>query len=366
MRIALHVDCPPWRPTGIGRYMLELTRALVPLAERMEAWSRPSWLRAARRTFSGMDVPVYPTLSWRGYRDALLPKLHTRLRDIALVHSPNGRLLPSSLGLPQTVMVHDLALFLYDDIKPPGETEAWRRRISRCAGEADAILVNSLATGRDLVDLFPETEGRVFHTPLGVDHIRNAGNRRSASPRHILAVGRVEPRKNYTGLLRGYRELVSNQGSTPPLVIAGGAGYRADRVLGLIDELDLANRVRMEGYVTDERLHRLYADAHCLVHPALHEGFGFTVPEALGFGVPVVCSGAGALGELFSDAAYIVDPGDPTSIACGIARALAEGLSADQAGAVEDLFSRLTWAGCAARSMEAFRCVLGARRPGRP
>ena len=52
----------------------------------------------------------------------------------------------------------------------------------------------------------------------------------------------------------------------------------------------------------------LYAAANAFVFPSLYEGFGLPVLEAMERGVPVACSGSGALAEVAGDAALTFDP----------------------------------------------------------
>lgn len=357
MRIAIHVDCPPWNLTGIGRYMMELSRSLAEGQEQIEAWSRAGWYTKSRSAFTGMGIPVLPILSWKKYEDTVLPGIYAAMRKPSLVHNPNGSMLPIKASIPQTVMVHDLGVFLYKNIKPAPEVEFWQNRIQKCVESAAAIMVNSETTANDLEEVFPGSRGKTFLTLLGVDHLKYRNCNTSGGSNHILAVGTIEPRKNYEGLLNGYKILSSKRKDLPPLVIAGGFGYRSDEIRKRVTDLGLEDKVRLEGYVTEERLHQLYINACCLAHTAIYEGFGFTVPEALGFGLPVVCSSSGALGELFRKASYMVNPVDPESIADGMLKALDNGQSAEQKVEVKLLFENLTWANCAEQTRNAFNSL---------
>ena len=73
-------------------------------------------------------------------------------------------------------------------------------------------------------------------------------------------------------------------------------------------ELDVAGDVRFLGWVDPAELEGLYAAAACFVFPSLMEGFGLPVLEAMARGMPVACSGRGALGEVAGDAALLFDP----------------------------------------------------------
>jgi len=60
------------------------------------------------------------------------------------------------------------------------------------------------------------------------------------------------------------------------------------------------------------------------VFPSLYEGFGLPPLEAMSVGTPVVTSNISSLPEVVGDAAVLVDPYDPLSIADGMRRALTD------------------------------------------
>ena len=75
-----------------------------------------------------------------------------------------------------------------------------------------------------------------------------------------------------------------------------------------------------------ECLAELYARAAALVHPALYEGFGLTLREAMRAGAPVIAADVPGVREMCGEAARDADPRDPSSFA----RATAE-IAADPA-----------------------------------
>ena len=113
---------------------------------------------------------------------------------------------------------------------------------------------------------------------------------------YILYVGSLQPRKNL-GLLLNTWARIQNEFADTWLIIAGGMQSIFRPV-----SLPQMERVRFLGYVKDENLPGLYAQASLFVLPSLDEGFGLPVLEAMACGVPVIASDASALPEVVGDA----------------------------------------------------------------
>ena len=112
-------------------------------------------------------------------------------------------------------------------------------------------------------------------------------------PRHLLYVGDAEPRKGLDVLLAAHAAL---EIEPPPLVLAGAAAAAAG-----------APGVTGEPAPSSARLAELHASAIALVHPAIHEGFGLTLLEAMKAGTPVVAVRNAAVEEVCGDAVLYTD-----------------------------------------------------------
>ncbi len=168
-------------------------------------------------------------------------------------------------------------------------------------------------------------------------------------PGFLLAVGTIEPRKNYPRLLAAYR-LLRARGLAPPLIVVGRVGWAYGRAL---DELRAEPGVRLLQAVDDAVLRGLYRAAGALAFPSLHEGFGLPLLEAMAEGLPTLAGRAGALPELAGDAALLVDPLDVEAIAHGLERVLGDtALRARFREAGPRRAARYTWEGAAAATLE--------------
>jgi glycosyltransferase involved in cell wall biosynthesis len=79
------------------------------------------------------------------------------------------------------------------------------------------------------------------------------------------------------------------------------------------------------GFVADEELDILYANAGLYVFPSLCEGFGLPPLEAMSYGVPAVSSNATCLPEILGEAAVYFNALDPVDMAKKINLVLSDG-----------------------------------------
>jgi glycosyltransferase involved in cell wall biosynthesis len=101
----------------------------------------------------------------------------------------------------------------------------------------------------------------------------------------------------------------------------GNDGY-LETLVGLADELNLAQRVHFVGYQPDPTPY--YASSDVVLIPSASEGFGLTALEAAAALRPIVATPAGGLTEVLGAACGLplVDR-DPSGLAAGMVRALA-------------------------------------------
>lgn len=130
----------------------------------------------------------------------------------------------------------------------------------------------------------------------------------------ILHVGHDNFYKNVEGLIKAIALLKKEA----LLVKVGPISKRQSRLLKRL-KIDFVQFLDL----SEEELIQIYNAGDLLVYPSRHEGFGFPVLEAMACGCPVICSNAGSLPEVASDAATMVSPDDIQGIAKAIERILA-------------------------------------------
>ena len=177
-----------------------------------------------------------------------------------------------------------------------------------------------------------------------------------------LAVGTLEPRKNYLVLLQAYARHAERAASTLPLAIAGGTGWMLESLGAEIATLGLMGRVRLLGYVSDEQLAWLLANSYALVYPSLYEGFGLPVVEAMSLGTAVITSAATSLPEIVGDAGILVEPAVEPLVQALDRFASNPALRDEYAARARSRAGVFSWQAAAARVLEIYAEVIERRR----
>jgi glycosyltransferase involved in cell wall biosynthesis len=152
----------------------------------------------------------------------------------------------------------------------------------------------------------------VIVTPNGVDatcyHPAAHQSRYELPEKYVLFVGSLQPRKNLPMLLCAW-EALKDEYPDLWLIIVGTTHPVFHKV-----ELREKERVRYLGYVAEDALPGIYANATLFVLPSFDEGFGLPALEAMASGVPVIVSNGGALPEVVGDAGLVFEVPDPDGL----------------------------------------------------
>jgi glycosyltransferase involved in cell wall biosynthesis len=146
--------------------------------------------------------------------------------------------------------------------------------------------------------------------------------------RYVLAVGTIEPRKDYPTLVTAFGPVAADHPDVA-LVIVGGDGWGAEAFAAAVEASPVRSRIVRPGYLDDQDLATTLGHASVLAYPSRYEGFGFPPLQAMAAGVPVVTTAVGAIPEVVGDGALLVDPSDPDGLAAALSQVLAGGAEVD-------------------------------------
>lgn len=126
--------------------------------------------------------------------------------------------------------------------------------------------------------------------------------------RYILAVSTIEPRKNFTTIVRAWERVRYQHDANLKLVIVGRPGWRFESTLAAMrPRIQEGSLLHLEDVPAVE-LQALYANAECLVSPSFAEGFGYPPLEAMQCGTPAIVSDIPAHRWAMGDAVLYADP----------------------------------------------------------
>lgn len=313
--------------SGIGRYVLEMCRALGEQGHSLILYL-PEVPHSPLPPLPGCELRFgHFKGPWRRviWSMTALPKA-AKQDQLDLFWGPAHRLPPGLPSyLPTIVTIHDLVWLR------AAETMRWQTWLGERAfmaaslKRASHIVADSEATAEDIIEFYPDAAVRIDVVYPGLTNLPPPGGRilvpvddQGRQQRYALFVGTLEPRKNLARLLQAFASIVPSSLSDVKLVIAGGQGWRMGDLSALIANHGIQDRVILTGYVSDAELARLYASAEFLLMPSLYEGFGFPIIEAQSFGVPVITSNRSSMPEVAGAAAIYVNPEDISDIATAI------------------------------------------------
>lgn len=332
------------KPTGIGRYSVELLRSMYRQSSEVEFVLLTTegedrhglWQQFERHALPGCSrLPVLLSLGNLLLSDAI------RRYRLDIVHDPNGiaPFFGPAYGASRIVTLHDAFAFVTPHTHNRLDNWRYRVQLPYAARAATAVVTVSQCSKRDLSHYLhiPDEHIHVIaegvdtrFSPVADDRRREAVLARyGIKPPYLLYVGGISARKNIVRLIEA-AVLVRRRHPEIRLVLAGSKQWRTASIDRALARADLDDTVYCTGYVDDDDLPSLYSGAEVFVFPSLYEGFGLPVLEAMARGVPVATSARGSLAEVAGDAAYVFDPTDVGAIRSAIERLLSDPAEAER------------------------------------
>lgn len=286
-----------------------------------------------------------------------------RLRGYDLIHGPNY-IVPPASGAVRLVTVHDLTAWRYPELVDH-HSRHYPRHLERALADGAHVHAVSHSVARELEHDLGVDPDRIHVIRNGVAPAMTgdpARGRNLVGGPYILAIGTIEPRKDYVSLVRAMAAIWPIVPDLK-LAIAGPDGWGRLDLDQVVDDLGVRDRVVTLGYVDDIDKAHLLAGAEVMAFPSIYEGFGLPILEAMQAGVPVVSTTAGAIPEVAGRAAILVEPRDPSALAGALLSVLEDdGLSAHLTAAGRLRASEFSWE-ATVRAMAATYRALAARDP---
>lgn len=306
--VVMATDSPD--PSGVGRHMLTLARALPKGWRARLVFPDHDAGRglAAEGRRAGLSAATAPAGGWRHAMAGA---------DLVHVHAGigwEGHGLAAETTAPVVRTEHLPWL-----ITCPHQRHDYARMVARL----DAVITVSRAAAdswRPVLAAIGGPRVPMACIPNGIEAM--AGPRRpdrDDAAATILCVARFTPQKNHRTLIAAMARLARSHPGPRLQLVGGGPGQ--DRIRARAARYGLSP----EFLGPRDDVPALMAGADLLVLPSAFEGLPLVVLEAMAHGLPVVATRIGGVTEaLGPDHPWLVPPGDPRALAAALADALGD------------------------------------------
>jgi glycosyltransferase involved in cell wall biosynthesis len=334
--VRIAIDARKLRDYGIGTYVRNLLRHLARIDSTTDfaVLCRERDCPAVREL--GDNFRAVPERS-RPYSvsEQIAVPLDLRRERVDLFHAPHY-VLPPLARCRSVVTIHDCIHLRFPQYLPNRVAYAYARASLWVATHrSDRVLTVSEASKRDILRYFRVPEQKIdviynaiderFGRPPAAEDIERVRERYQLDGPFVLYAGNIKPHKNLERLIEAFHSLRRGGGfDDVRLLIIGDEISKYATLRRAVHRHKLHKHVRFFGFVPDETLACLYRLASVFVFPSLYEGFGLPPLEAMASGTPVITSNVSSLPEVVGDAALLIDPYEPDSIADAMRRVLTD------------------------------------------
>ncbi|HMF92499.1 MAG TPA: glycosyltransferase family 1 protein [Candidatus Angelobacter sp.] len=324
-KVRVGFDARWYNDSGVGSYVANLLRAMAAMPREIEliVYENPG------NPVPALEGTAVRKVEVKARRYSLTEGFELRHRvhedKVDLFHSP-FYWMPRGLNCPVVVTMHDLIPFLFP-IYPWPKQWVIQRGYRIAARQAASIIAGSENTAKDVREILGVAGERItpiadaadrncFRPQGGCEELAFLRERYGVSPPYLVAASARNWRaKNLEGALQVLR-LARRESNIGFQTVVYGPAAGLDAAGGEAAWPDL--NLRRTGYMEAKDLAALFRHARAFVMPALYEGFGLPVLEAMSCGCAVITSNAGSLAEVAGEGAQVFAPHD----VAGMARAI--------------------------------------------
>lgn len=320
----------------------------------------------ARAVIDGIDVhrvgtrQTFPLLAHRYWKAHLAPLGH----DVLIEDVNKVPLFTPLWGARRVVALvpHLFGETIFQEASLPVATAVWlaERPLGRVYRRVPFEAISE-STAEDLAGRgIPRAATEVIY--CGIDTLRYTPLAGTRSPTPLFAyLGRLRRYKGVDLVLRAFARMQHREAT---LEIAGSGDYRP-HLERLAASLDLGDRVRFLGFISEQAKLELLRRAWGLVFASPKEGWGITNLEAAACRTPVIASNSPGLRESVRDGetGFLVPHGDVAAMAARMDRLAADPALVERLGEQGRRFAEtFTWDRAADETERHLRQLLNDRR----
>ena len=248
-------------------------------------------------------------------------KFYKKKKYDAVIYPAVEKVLPLKFKTKGIAVVNCVVSCVYEKY-----TRRQRRRLRKGLSRVQTIIAGSEYIKQDLIENgFEAAKISVIHN--GIDHklffpeinleedyvdIKPFAIKR---PYFVYGSKLSDSDKKHEQLINAFTLFKKRTDYPHRLVICGGEGEYSDYVKNIAYKSESASDILITGYFPHESFSKLYAAATACVFPAVNEGVGLPIIEAMASGIPVLSSSSGALKEIGGDVPLYFDSDNIDEIA---------------------------------------------------
>lgn len=221
-------------------------------------------------------------------------------------------------------VIHDLNFEYYPDDLPFWYRKYYRWYFPRFARKATRLATVSEYSKMDIVSKYRVDEAKIDVVYNGCnENYKAIGPLQQENTRweycfnqpYFVFVGSLHPRKNLINLFKAFDIFKNRIDSGIKLLIVGEKRWWTEEIDTTFSSMKHNEDIVFTGRVDPIRLNRIIGSALAMTYVSYFEGFGIPILEAFNCETPLITSNITSMPEIAGDAALLVDPFSPESIA---------------------------------------------------
>ena len=207
--------------------------------------------------------------------------------------------IPQGIKIPIFSTIHDMVFFDVDGLVSPVGRLVRKFYYRRAIRKSVKIFTVSKFSEERIRHHFP-TKKEIVVVYNGVSApIREQQIDRIVKKDYFVYVGNIKKHKGLKTLIEAFSMAQERGLATKLLIVGNSENFRTsdNAVAGIINNNP---NIEFTGWVTNEKLVQLIAEAKALIQPSLYEGFGIPPLEALYLGTNVILSDIPAFKETYT------------------------------------------------------------------
>ena len=304
--------------SGVGSYLASFVKGLPTESENqyelfgseLDRYTFDSG--EGKISYAGIDIDDKP-LSNKFWHFFSLNRFAKKQGYDIILCPAGSRMLPLFSSIPTVVVINEVVSEMLKSV-----SFLYRLYMIKSLRHATKIIATSKYIFEDLLKLkIKPKQIEIIHN--GIDHSlfypRNEFSSDVVIIRpfaikkpYFIYASRIEyPEKQHIELIKAFNLFKKKTLLPHRLVLAGVDGVNAEKVHKEAANSEFASDIFLIGYFPHESLPELYSCADACLFPAITEGVGLPIIEAMACGIPVACATEGVLPEIAGDCALYFD-----------------------------------------------------------